>query len=153
MWPFCSVAGVEGGHLPLASGVEPFGHVVGAEAVAGVEGGHLPLASGVEPSGQVCCCVDVVDGVFSAVDGAGGGVLLVPPLPVVSLPPVVVPPLLPPLLPLSLLLPPPPLLSLLLLPCFFANTKFTLLPVTKPTADSDDTSVSTRNTKIIFLAA
>ena len=34
-----------------------------------------------------------------------------------------------------------------------ANAKFTLLlPVTKPTADSDDTSVSTRKTKIIFLA-
>ena len=143
------------GQVPSEAGAEPSGHVVGAEDVAGVEGGHLPLASGVEPSGQVRCCVDfVVDGVFSAVDGAGGGeVLLVPPLPVVSLPPVVVPSLLPPLPPLSLLLPPPPLLSLLLLSCFFANTKFTLLPVTKPTADSDDTSVSTRNTKIIFLAA
>jgi hypothetical protein len=130
------------GQVPSEAGAEPSGHV------CGVAVGQLPLASGVEPSGHVCCVVVVVvdddDGVFSPVDG--GGVVL---LPLLS-------PLLPPPPLLSLLLPPlplPPLLSLLLPPLsfFFANARFTF-PATNGTADSDDTSVSTRNTKIIFLA-
>ena len=93
--------------------------------------GQLPLASGFEPSGHVVCVVD----------GDAGAILLAPLLPpplLLSLPPVVV---CPPLLPL-LLLPP------LVLSCFFANAKFTLLPVTKATAGNDDTSVNTRNTRI-----
>jgi hypothetical protein len=72
--------------------------------------------------------------------------LLLPPLLWSSLPPVVV---VPTLVLSVLLLSPPPLLILLL--CFFANAISTLLlPVTKVIVDTEDTSVSTRNTKIIF---
>jgi hypothetical protein len=84
------------GQLPLASGFEPFGHVVCVfdedvdeeEAEEGEDGGQLPLASGFEPSGH------------------GTGAVLLPP-PVLP-PPLLLllpPPVLPP--PLLLLLPPP----------------------------------------------
>jgi hypothetical protein len=89
--PGVGVGGDGDGQLPLASGVEPSGHVFGG--VGGDGDGQLPLASGVEPSGHVF-------------GGAGGGML--PPdaasedvLPVPLLLPLLLFPDLPPLLSLD----------------------------------------------------
>jgi hypothetical protein len=118
--------------------------------------GQEPSDAGAEPLGHVCGDVDVLSIV------AGGELPLLPvdsedvaelPL-LLPLPPLLLSPLPSVVAPTSvlsvLLLSPPPLL--LLLVCFFANAKFTLLlPVTKVIVDIEDTSVRTRNTKIIFL--
>ena len=146
------------GQLPLASGAVPSGHVCVCCVGFVVLDGQVPSEAGAEPSGHVCGDAGVLSFVAGVAEppllSVAGGVVGADPPPLLLPPPLSLLPLLPPLPPLSPPpLPPPPLLSLLLLSCFFANTKFTLLPVTKPTADSDDTSVNTRNTKIIFLAA
>jgi hypothetical protein len=125
------------GQEPSDAGAEPLGHVCGdVDVLSIVAGGELPLLP--VDSGDV----------------AGPPLLLpLPPL-LLPLPPLLLSPL-PSVVVLTLVLSPlllsPPPLPLLLL-CFFANAKFTLLlPVTKVIVDIEDTSVRTRNTKIIFL--
>lgn len=129
--------------------------------------GQEPSDACAEPSGHVCGDIDVLSIVdagelpllpVDSEDVAEPALLPLPLLPLsLPLPPLLwssLPPVVVPTLVLSVLLlspPPPPLLPLLL--CFFANAISTLLlPVTKVIVDTEDTSVSTRNTKIIFLA-
>ena len=127
------------------------GHVgssgVALQSIAGDRGsdavgdGHIPLDTGAEPSGHAGGDVGVLSivaaGELPLLSGVGGAVAE----PFIVHYYLSLLPLLPATLPL-------PLLSLLL-----ANAKFTLLlSVTKVIVGAEDTSVSIRNTKIIFLA-